>query len=370
MMSRSLAVALSSIALVGSAGLLIAGPMTPSVGPVGPTYKTLGEIEPRIAISQTNTPGDANHVFVINQAGSYYLTGNVAVGDGKSGIRINASHVTIDLNGHTIYGLPGSLAGITTGSTPQVCITVRNGIVRTLSEGIDISNTSQSWSQAAKFENILAQDNGGHGIRASDGTAINCVAERNGQSGIYFTNSFASSVTNCTATDNGSFGINAQRGTISNSRADRNTYSGIVMTNGLVTGCTATTNGTGYFISMGTIERSVAHNNTGVGITISGVARENQVWSTGIVAGSVGISLMGSNMTCRVEDNDIQNQATGISGIAGSGVIVRNVLRGNTIAINATVCRVGTLVNAQITSPNGNTGGGLGTTDPYANFVY
>jgi hypothetical protein len=43
---------------------------------VASTYKTLSEIEPRIALNQANTPGSASKLFRITQPGSYYLTGN------------------------------------------------------------------------------------------------------------------------------------------------------------------------------------------------------------------------------------------------------------------------------------------------------
>ena len=69
-----------ALALSASAGLLIAGPLTPPAGPVGPTYKTLSEVEPRTALNAANTPGDASNLFIISQPGSYYLTGPISTG--------------------------------------------------------------------------------------------------------------------------------------------------------------------------------------------------------------------------------------------------------------------------------------------------
>lgn len=48
---------IAAAALVAVAGFAIAGPLTPPVGGVGSTMKTLTEVEPRFAINGTNTPG-------------------------------------------------------------------------------------------------------------------------------------------------------------------------------------------------------------------------------------------------------------------------------------------------------------------------
>src|SRR4051812_18571328 len=48
-----------------------AGPLSPPVGPVVATMKTLSEVEPRIALSSTNTPGDGDSLFRITGPGSY-----------------------------------------------------------------------------------------------------------------------------------------------------------------------------------------------------------------------------------------------------------------------------------------------------------
>ena len=85
----------------------VAGPLNPPAGPVTSTYKTLVEVEPRTAISAVNTPANPNASFVITQPGSYYLTGDITVPSGKSGIQVYAYGVTVDLNGFTIRGSSG-----------------------------------------------------------------------------------------------------------------------------------------------------------------------------------------------------------------------------------------------------------------------
>src|SRR5690606_34458615 len=96
--------------LLGAAGigalasLAKGGPLNPPAGPITPTHKPLGELEPRTALSEANTPGDASAVFVISQPGSYYLTADLVVPANRTAIRIDASDVTIDLNGFAIRG--------------------------------------------------------------------------------------------------------------------------------------------------------------------------------------------------------------------------------------------------------------------------
>src|SRR5438105_3055049 len=98
--------------LVGGAWWVSAGDLNPPAGPVAPTHKTLTEVEPRIAINATNTPGDANSLFKITQPGSYYLTGNITGVAAKNGIAIAASGVTLDLNGFDLLGVASSLDGV------------------------------------------------------------------------------------------------------------------------------------------------------------------------------------------------------------------------------------------------------------------
>ena len=70
--TRTVRLSLLALAVGGAiAALALAGPLNPPAGPVTSTYKTLTEVEPRIAINLTNTPGDANSVFKITQRGSY-----------------------------------------------------------------------------------------------------------------------------------------------------------------------------------------------------------------------------------------------------------------------------------------------------------
>lgn len=106
---------LATLGLVASVAPVAAGPITPPPGPVTSTHKTLSEVEPRIAMNATNTPGDADSVLKITKSGSYYLSADVATPSGKIGIEVDlnvAPEVTIDLNGFTLRGATGATYGI------------------------------------------------------------------------------------------------------------------------------------------------------------------------------------------------------------------------------------------------------------------
>ena len=96
-----------------------AGPLTPPGAPA-PTMKTLHEIEPSTPINATNTPGDADAVFVISQSGPYHLTEDVIGEVGKHGIQINTNNVTLDLRGFNLEGVAGSLDGVKSGDIAQL----------------------------------------------------------------------------------------------------------------------------------------------------------------------------------------------------------------------------------------------------------
>lgn len=107
------------------------GPLIPPVGSPAPSMKTLDQIEARMPINVTTTPGNANAVHVITTPGSYYLTGDVQGVASKDGILIEASNVTLDLNGYSLKGVVGSFNGIGIARSNAALsgITIRNGFI-------------------------------------------------------------------------------------------------------------------------------------------------------------------------------------------------------------------------------------------------
>lgn len=158
-----------------------AGPLDPPSSTVAPTYRTLGEIEPRVPIGPSTTPGDADSLYRIASSGSYYLTGHVFGVSGKSGIEIAAINVAIDLNGYRFEGVATSLDGIVVSTTSNAGLTVTNGVIRFWAgDGIDTTG-----SDYVRIENVTASDNIGSGLRlAGRGLIRGCNTSDNDENGI------------------------------------------------------------------------------------------------------------------------------------------------------------------------------------------
>lgn len=162
-----LLVTVMSIAGVCSVALLYAGPLNPPAGPVAPTYKTLGEVEPRVAISATNTPGDGDSVFKITQPGSYYLTGNAAGASGRNGIEVASDNVTIDLNGFALVGVTGALNGVQ--ASGQGGVTIRGG---TINGWPQAGVTGGGNGNTVVCEDLIVRGNMGRGLDLVDNSRV------------------------------------------------------------------------------------------------------------------------------------------------------------------------------------------------------
>jgi len=130
------------IGLAGVAGATLAtklaqgGSLNPPPGPVTPTGKTTDQIEPRIdllnAPASANVTNDANNHCIINNPGSYYLSGNLAVTK-ANGISVQAAGVTIDLCGFQIYRASGSGGHAAAGA-----LVIGNGSARGFAVGFSV----------------------------------------------------------------------------------------------------------------------------------------------------------------------------------------------------------------------------------------
>lgn len=277
-LSRPAPVVLLAV-VIGACGLLFAGPLDPPAGPVGPTYKTLTEVEPRIAISATNTPGDAQSVFRITQPGSYYLTSNVIAGGGKHGITVTTSHVTIDLNGFAVdgssntTGFPTGIRGFATG--PVRNMVLKNGTVRGF-RGYGLAGTFK----ACEFTNLAFMDSLGGQLEAgaaddsiarevrvqatsgetgiqlgSNSIVVDCVV-RGGHHGITIGSGV---VSRCSVSGSTSIGIYAPRGSVIDCQVDSIPASGAVNSGAIV------------IDDGGRVERCII-SSSAVGITLAGAA--------------------------------------------------------------------------------------------------
>lgn len=177
------------------ASTCLAGSLTPPGAP-SPTMKNLDQVEPSIPIESLS--GDSTTLYNIKVAGAYHLTGSIKGESGKSGIRVDADNVHIDLRGFTLEGVSGSLEAITAG-TYSHC-TVENGFVKSwgsigvllgwdsVARRLDVSGCSKTGIETGKRSMVeqcnASQNNQGEdgqwGIEAgSYSTVRNCIANAN-----------------------------------------------------------------------------------------------------------------------------------------------------------------------------------------------
>lgn len=384
---------------IGTTGLVaLAGDLVPPMGPVAPMHKTLTEVEPRIAINATNTPGDANSLFKITVPGSYYLTGNITGVAGKHGIEIVVSAVSLDLKGFDLLGVAGSLDGVSATVDDLSNIAVVNGSVRNWGEdGVDLGArlaancrvadlhvsgcldlSGISVGNGSTVTNCVAFNNAVDGISAEYGCTItNCSAYRNGETGIIVHNT-GNTVSNCSAFDNNIEGIHAGRGcTITNcsvswNESGINTGEGSVVLNCSVIENTAVGI---YARNSSTVADCAVQANTLDGILCTSfcMLRGNTCAGNGLGAGN-GAGIHATGTDNRIEGNNCIGADRGIDVDFTGNIIIKNSSSGNTtnwdiVIGNAVAPIVQATTNGAAIS--GNTyAGNLGSTDPNANFTY
>lgn len=334
-----------------------AGDLDPPVGPVMPTMKNLQQVEPRTPIE--TLPGDDDASHVISQPGSYYLTGNLVGANGKHGIQVLASDVTIDLNGFTLQGVPGSLDGINGPGFEGPFLrnlVVRNGTIFSWSgNGISAPAINQ-----VNIEAVVARGNTGNGLRTGGaGVIVRCIARENGSRGILLSNS-GGIATECTALGNGSDGfLVGDGGSVINCQSSYNVGSGIATFNShhLIRGCLIERNSQNGIttISHTTIEDCSITFNSMAGVSCGGLTRivDNHVngnGNGGIICQPVAPS--GDN---HIEGNTITGNnriAIDLTGNASNNVF-RNILRrnGNNSIVNAAASQAPVSNNAATAGP-------------------
>jgi parallel beta-helix repeat protein len=352
---------------------ILAGPLSPPNAPA-PTAKPLAEIEPRIAINAANTPGDADSVYRITQAGSYYLTGNLAGEGFKSGIEIalgQSGEVTIDLAGFQLRGAADTFSGIDISGAFSPILNIRNGgVVGWDGHGIDLTGMEGGVIEGVSLLNnygtglivsgaivrdCTATVNNGGGFNIGDGTTItNCVARNN--TGVGIDSNSNCVIVGCTASGNTGHGMEGFLNTVvESSTANNNSGCGISMNTGAtIIKCTAranTLNGI-QAVSAGVITDCMAYDNTQVGIYTSlGGTISNCVASVNSSNGfAVGGNATISNSTA------ISNSSHGIGGGGGNLITNCSVLYNDGAGIHASL-------NGNTIRGNHCTGNGQGGTE-------
>ncbi|MBC7771327.1 MAG: right-handed parallel beta-helix repeat-containing protein [Pyrinomonadaceae bacterium] len=267
MKRKTIILTLSTLAPFIAAGLLIAGPLNPPAGPVAPTFKTLTEVEPRIAVSEANTPGDATSIYKVSQSGSYYLTSGLLGVAGKHGILISAPNVTLDLSGFVVSGaVTGALDGVTVGPGCHN-VTIHSGTVRHWQDGLDLAASGN-----ARIIDVRAVDNYVAGIRVGLASEIrHCIAWTNGDDG--FVTGDSCVLVGCTARDNEDDGFATGAGAaLAWCTALGNANRGIALHFGsTASDCTASGSVTGFDARVGCAFRGcAARDNSSFGFELGG----------------------------------------------------------------------------------------------------
>lgn len=310
--------------LVGVA-LVLAGPLDPPPGSVTPTYKTLSDVEPRIAIRQSMIP------LNITDRGSYYLAENItfnAVSGNPITIQIGGGTrvtVSIDLNGFEIrqVGTPTNTQGIRIAGDDQGGSTIiRNGFITGFSRGIDHS------AYGLIVENVGFGANN-VGIYTGGGTTISKCSFHRGAYGVFVDNQTQAQtyqggciVSNCAAklVTNGFYGGNGTTFT----DCEVNDFFGRgfeVFANCTVRNCGAYGGSQGIVALTGNVitgNRISGHLAEGILITTGGTA--NRIESNTITgagnAGQVGLRILGPRNTVR--DNLVQGTPNNYDFAAGN----------------------------------------------------
>lgn len=256
-----------------------------SVGVGTPALAVDGVVE----INQATATAAGGFPYTIASSGSYILTSNLVVTSiNTSAILVNASQVSIDLNGFTIAG-PHSCIG---DGSAIICgpgggileagvqagfgvthVAVRNGFIRGLPHGVYLVGAPDS-----RVENITATENVDDGIIVGRRSAVvGCLSGRNGGSGINLLGDVTdgATVSGNVVQDNGEAGI-------------RN--SSIQTT---VRGNTSTGNGGDGILGGVNLVENTSRSNGGDGINASGLIANN------LVSGNSGdeIETVGSGST-------------------------------------------------------------------------
>ena len=308
-------------AFVLAAGLLLdgdlrAGNLEPP-GPPGPTMKTIQQVEPRTPISSLP--------FTIAAPGNYYLTSDLTGVAGQIGINITTSFVTLDLNGFSLIGVPGSSDGIrATNPNDQVRqVVIRNGVIRWWGG----SGVSASTAFEVHAEDLRIEGNASFGLIVGEGSIVrNTTSSQNGQTGIYA--SGEGTVIGCTARDNGSIGIGLNVGsTATDCTALGNNVGFAVGSGARVVHSTARLNVTGFTgMEASSIEECSAYQNSDDGIRVT-----NRALVRGNVARiNAGDGIEATGNANRIEDNEsLENQFVGIRVSGTLNLIVKNSANGN-----------------------------------------
>jgi hypothetical protein len=208
------------------------------------------------------------------------MAGTLTGVSGQNGITIASDNVSVDLGGHALVGVAGSLDGILV-SGARLNVTVRDGIVRNWGgDGIDAAAASSG----GVCTDLELNNNGGAGLHTSSRQLIRSVSSYS-NTGDGINAGGANKISNCVATLNGGWGINS-------------------------TGVDST------------IEGCLVNQNTTGGIQVIG--SQSLVIGNTIDNSPAGDGLLVGGARCRIDGNHITRSSTGLHVTGTLDVIIRN----------------------------------------------
>ncbi|MDA3797827.1 MAG: right-handed parallel beta-helix repeat-containing protein [Kiritimatiellae bacterium] len=360
------------ISLCWLAGLAFGqGSLTPPGSPA-PTMKSLSEIDASLSsvatiVSQANSridvsslAGDTTSHHIVSESGSYVLTKNLDVTK-DTGIDIQASNVTLDLNGFKINGFTDETydrvgTGIQISSSVNGCRIINGSIIgfnygilstatnclfKTISSSVCV--TAISSGENSQLVNCRIYYNTGNGILAGNGSVLDgCTADYNSLVGIKtgddciltkcmsvnnnaggIETGAGSSIADCTVRYNTSFGIKTSSDClINNCMATENTGKGFVTgSSTILNECVATDNNSnsssdGFNLSYLCIaKKCVSKDNSGSGISTQYGANISDCISSAN-SGDYGIKAEQRSLiagSCSSENSSAYSDAVGIS---------------------------------------------------------
>lgn len=336
MLNRSATGFRVALALVGLLALpttfALAGPLTPPAGPVAPTAKPLSEIEPRIAINATNTPGNGLAEFVITQPGSYYFTGNVNTSS-KSMLIIRASNVTVDLSGYTLAssGGIGIRPGIVVDLASITNVRILNGSIQGFNgDGIDLGFET---TRGCRIENVTVTACGVGFDVSDDTTIINCVARLNTTGG--FSLGVGGSIRGSTAVSNGGFGFVLGSAGLATDCVSQDNDGGFGAGDGstLVRCVAALSTQDGFVVSRATVTECTARSNSGNGFVASGGAAFSGCTALLNVQNGFNITAPRCRLTnCTASDNTGHGVFVDVTGDLAELNILGSTMSNNTLS--------------------------------------
>lgn len=175
---------------IGIIALLATRTYGGTLDPAGPPGSTDG-------VRRSGTP-ISSLPLTITQPGYYYVTRPLTGGVSQSGITVQTSNVTIDLNGFTLTGgaTPGN--GITIAGFRNVVI--ENGAVRGWDTGIDAFGCGN-----CRIARVQASSNNNLGMKlAQNSTVSDCNISLNTGGGILVQQA---TVRDCTFSENGGYAV-------------------------------------------------------------------------------------------------------------------------------------------------------------------